>query len=77
MADYILNHLQGMTFPGWEPERMAKLEELFEAYRSVTREKLWKGADIVVNISLSGGSANFNIVMNIHRLHHIHVSGRT
>ena len=42
MADYILNHLQGMTFPGWEPERMAKLEELFEAYRSVTREKLWE-----------------------------------
>ncbi|EOS40339.1 hypothetical protein C808_01310 [Lachnospiraceae bacterium M18-1] len=25
MADYILNNLHGMTFPGWEPERMAKL----------------------------------------------------
>ena len=33
MADYILNNLHGMTFPGWEPERMAKLDELFEAYR--------------------------------------------
>lgn len=42
MADYILNHLHGMTFPGWEPERMAKLDELFEAYRPVTKEKLWE-----------------------------------
>ena len=41
MADYILNNLNGLTFPGWEPERMAKLDELFEAYRPVTKEKLW------------------------------------
>ena len=42
MARYILENLQGMTFPGWEPERMAKLDELFEAYRPVTKEKLWE-----------------------------------
>jgi len=42
MADYILNNLHGMTFPGWEPERMAKLDELFEAYKPVTKEKLWE-----------------------------------
>ena len=41
MADYILNNLQGLTFPGWEPERMARLDELFEAYRPVTKERLW------------------------------------
>lgn len=41
MADYILNNLNGLTFPGWEPERMAKLDELFEAYRPVTKEMLW------------------------------------
>ena len=41
MADYILKNLHGMTFPGWEPERMAKLDGLFAAYRDVTREKLW------------------------------------
>jgi D-mannonate dehydratase len=41
MADYILNNLNGLTFPGWEPERMAKLDELFELYRPVTKEKLW------------------------------------
>ena len=42
MADYILKNLNGMTFPGWEPERMARLDELFEMYRPVTKEKLWE-----------------------------------
>ena len=41
MAAYILKNLHGMTFPGWEPARMAKLDALFEAYRPVTKEKLW------------------------------------
>ena len=30
-----------MSFPGWEPERMAKLDELFKAYADVDHEKLW------------------------------------
>lgn len=42
MANYILNNLHGLTFPGWKPERMAKLDELFEKYKSVTKEKLWE-----------------------------------
>lgn len=42
MADYILGNLHGLTFPGWEPERMARLDELFAAYRPVTKEKLWE-----------------------------------
>ena len=29
MAAYILENLHGKTFPGWEPERMAKLDEVF------------------------------------------------
>ena len=43
MAEYILaNQKDGMTFPGWEPERMAKLDELFAAYQGVSKEKLWE-----------------------------------
>ena len=42
MADYIMNNLNGLTFPGWEPERMARLDELFEAYKPVTKEVLWE-----------------------------------
>ena len=43
MAKYILDFTEKyhMTFPGWEPERMAKLDELFKAYAPVTKEKLW------------------------------------
>ena len=43
MAAYILDYTEKyhMTFPGWEPERMAKLDELFTAYKGVDHEKLW------------------------------------
>ncbi len=43
MADYVMSFTEKyhMTFPGWEPERMARLDELFEKYRPVTKEKLW------------------------------------
>ena len=43
MAEYIMSFTEkyNMTFPGWEPERMAKLDELFKAYAPVTKEKLW------------------------------------
>ena len=43
MAEYIMSFTEKyhMTFPGWEPERMAKLDELFRAYAPVTQEKLW------------------------------------
>lgn len=44
MADYVMGFTEkyNMTFPGWEPERMAKLDELFEKYKPVTKEKLWE-----------------------------------
>ncbi|MBQ7907646.1 MAG: mannonate dehydratase [Clostridia bacterium] len=43
MAKYILDFTEkyGMSFPGWEPERMARLDELFRAYEGVDHEKLW------------------------------------
>ena len=43
MAEYILSITEkhDMSFPGWEPERMAKLDQLFEAYKGVDHEKLW------------------------------------
>ena len=43
MARYIVaeEERNGMTFPGWEPERMSHLGQLFRADRGVTKEKLW------------------------------------
>lgn len=42
MADKILKATEGFTMPGWEPERLAKLDELFEAYKNVTEEVLFE-----------------------------------
>ena len=43
MAKYILDFTEryNMSFPGWEPERMAKLDELFKAYEGIGHEELW------------------------------------
>ena len=41
MAEYILKSCEGFTMPGWEPERLAGLEELFEKYSKVDKEMLW------------------------------------
>jgi mannonate dehydratase len=38
----LINGDHSLTMPGWEPERLAKLSELFEAYRGVTEEHLWQ-----------------------------------
>ena len=43
MAKYIMDFTEkyNMSFPGWEPERMAKLDQLFKDYAGVDHEKLW------------------------------------
>ncbi|MBQ5316947.1 MAG: mannonate dehydratase [Oscillospiraceae bacterium] len=41
MAEYILKECKGYTMPGWEPERMERLTELFALYKDVDKEKLW------------------------------------
>lgn len=42
MAAKILEGAGEFTMPGWEPERLAKLDELFKAYEGVTEEKLFE-----------------------------------
>lgn len=31
-----------VTMPGWEPERLERIEQLFEAYKGFTAENLWE-----------------------------------
>ena len=38
----ISGDMNGTVMPGWEPERMEKLDELFAAYKPVTKEVLWE-----------------------------------
>ena len=40
MFDSINDNSNGFVMPGWEPDRLAKLQELFEMYKDVTEEKL-------------------------------------
>lgn len=42
MAKYILDNVGDMTMPGWEPERMAHLDELFAKYDGMTEDKLFE-----------------------------------
>ena len=42
MAQKILDGCGDFTMPGWEPERMAKLDELFAAYKGVDEDTLFE-----------------------------------
>ena len=42
MFESISGEMNGTVMPGWEPERMAKVKELFEAYKDVDDEKLFE-----------------------------------
>ena len=67
MAKYILDFTEKyhMTFPGWEPERMAKLDELFKAYAPVTKEKLWENLKYFLE-RIMPVCNKYNINMAIH-----------
>ena len=41
MFDNITEKANGFVLPGWEPERMARIKELFQMYDGVTEEKLF------------------------------------
>jgi len=42
MFDLIKEKAGGCLLPGWEPERMAKIKELFEMYKDIDDEALFK-----------------------------------
>jgi len=42
MFDSIAGDMNGTVMPGWEPERMARVKELFELYKDVDNEKLFE-----------------------------------
>ena len=42
MFSSINGDMNGTVMPGWEPERMAKVKELFEMYKDVDAEKLFE-----------------------------------
>jgi mannonate dehydratase len=53
------------TMPGWEPERLSKLKELFEAYKHVTEEDLFHHLEYFLQEVIPVAEKN-NIKMGIH-----------
>jgi mannonate dehydratase len=54
-----------LTLPDWEPEKMAKIKELFEAYKEIDEEKLWDNLKIFLDEILPVAEAH-GIQMAIH-----------
>ncbi len=65
MFDSINDNSNGYVMPGWEPDRLAKLQELFEMYKDVTEEKLFDNLVYFLK-RLGPVCKKYNIKMAIH-----------
>lgn len=54
-----------LTLPGWEPEKMEQITELFKAYKQVDEEKLWMNLETFLKEILPVAEAS-GIKMAIH-----------
>ncbi len=61
----INSNSNGFTMPGWEPERLSKIKELFETYKDVTSEKLLENLIYFLN-KIKDTCKKNNIKMAIH-----------
>ena len=55
----------GHLLPGWEPERMARIQELFEQYRDVDEEKLWQNLKYFLQ-AIMPACEKYGVKMAIH-----------
>ncbi|MDQ0871820.1 mannonate dehydratase [Paenibacillus sp. V4I3] len=53
------------TMPGWEPERLKYLSELFEAYKGIDEEKLWENLQYFLE-QIIPVAEDYDIKMAIH-----------
>ncbi len=65
MKESIEKMSKGFVMPGWEPERLAKLENLFEAYKDVDEEKLFNNLVYFLE-AISDVCEKYDIKMGIH-----------
>lgn len=54
-----------VTMPGWEPERLNKIEELFDAYKGFSEENLWNNLKYFLE-RIIPEAEKLNIKMAIH-----------
>ena len=65
MFESISQDTNGTVMPGWEPERMAKVKELFELYKDVDDEKLFANLKYFLE-KIMPVCDKYNINMAIH-----------
>lgn len=65
MFSHISQDMNGTVMPGWEPERMEKVKELFELYKDVDDEKLFENLVYFLN-KIMPVCDEYNINMAIH-----------
>lgn len=65
MFEQIDSNSNGFVMPGWEPERLARVKELFEAYKEVDNEKLFDNLVYFLN-RICPVCEKYDIMMAIH-----------
>ena len=65
MFEQIDSSSNGFILPGWEPERLSRLKELFEMYKGVDDEKLFENLKYFLN-AVMPTCEKYNIKMAIH-----------
>ena len=65
MFESIAGDMNGTVMPGWEPERMAHVKELFEMYKDVDDEKLFANLKYILE-RIMPTCDKYNINMAIH-----------
>ena len=65
MFDVISAKSQGHVLPGWEPERMAKVKELFELYKNIDDKTLFANLEYFLK-AIMPTCEKYGILMAIH-----------
>ena len=65
MFDSIAGNMNGTVMPGWEPERMAHIKELFDMYKDVDEEALFENLKYFLE-NIMPTCDKYNINMAIH-----------
>lgn len=65
MFNYISEGTNGTIMPGWEPERLAHVRELFDKYEDITEEDLWANLKYFLE-RIMPVCNEYNIKMAIH-----------
>ncbi len=65
LFESISSEMNGTVMPGWEPERMSKVKELFEIYKGIDEEKLFENLKYFLD-AIMPVCDQYNINMAIH-----------